>query len=636
MTRFLNSVDISTRADTAAQGALIGTVTTMPAASIYNVGCTVFYAGTTGTYETGCLYTCVQSGASYNWEKTSVLAQGLELGTANRAVITDASGRVIAAGVTSAELGYLSGVTSGLQAQLDGKVPTSRTINGKALTSDITLSATDIGAAPSSGTLAASRALQTSTNGEVEVSNVTVVELSYLSGVTSAIQDQIDGKADPSDIPTLISQLTNDTGFITNAVSDLVNYYTKDETYTRAEISNMISAIPKFSIQVVQSLPSSGISTTTIYLTPSSGGSGNSYSEYIYVNNAWELIGSTAVDLSDYYTKAQVNAMVTPVQSTTGITINGVGLQEATSGQPGLMTVAQVGQLATAVSNAQSALNGNVTSGTLSTDSSGNLSLTLNRTAGALSIGPTAITAARAVADGSGKNIASTYATQSALTSGLAGKADAGTEITGGAFSNNTLSLTKQNGSTVDIPFELTDNSLFLYSGDTYSQYLGYDTYNGSFSVSNIKIKNSKVYYPWSLGAPGFEYSSRLGVSSLSWSGAEGDYQDYSRQVYTYYTDVSSVTAHVLFVSDSLHIEEGYLEVTNVGGLSCKKDDDEQYLQLYDIIAYNQKIIAVNNDTSITSIPISAYVFNQSSNAMAHLCLTESSEVKLYRENPLN
>ena len=456
MTRFLNSVDISTRADTEAQGALIGTVTTMPAASIYNVGCTVFYAGTTGTYDSGCLYTCVQSGASYKWEKTAVLAQGLELGTADKAVITDASGKVIAAGVTSAELGYLSGVTSGLQAQLNGKVPTSRTINGKALTSDITLSATDIGAAPSSGTLAASRALQTSTNGEVEVSNVTVVELSYLSGVTSAIQDQIDGKADPSDIPTLISQLTNDSGFITNAVSDLVNYYTKDETYTRAEISNMISAIPKFSIQVVQSLPGSGISTTTIYLTPSGGGSGNSYSEYIYVNNQWELIGSTAVDLSDYYTKAQVNAMVTPVQSTTGITINGVGLQEATSGQPGLMTVAQVGQLATAVSNAQSALNGNVTGGTLSTDSSGNLSLTLNRTAGALSIGPTAITAARAVADGSGNNIvstyltsssaASTYATKSALTSGLAGKADAGTEITGGAFSNGIITLTKALG----------------------------------------------------------------------------------------------------------------------------------------------------------------------------------------------
>lgn len=38
----------------------------------------------------------------------------------------------------------------GLQSTLDGKVPTSRTVNGKALTGNITLSATDVGAAPSS------------------------------------------------------------------------------------------------------------------------------------------------------------------------------------------------------------------------------------------------------------------------------------------------------------------------------------------------------------------------------------------------------------------------------------------------------------------------------------------------------
>ena len=342
-------------------------------------------------------------------------------------------------------------MTSALQGQLNGKVPTSRTINGKALTDNITLSAGDIGAAPASAVLEASRALQSSSNGEVSVSNVTSVELSYLSGVTSAIQTQLNNKADNADIPTLLSQLTNDTGFITNAVSDLINYYTKGDTYTKTEVNNLISAIPKFSIQVVQSLPSTGISTTTIYLVPKTASTNDSYDEYIYVNNTWEKIGSTAVSLEDYYTKAQVNAMVTPVQSASGITINGVALQAATASQQGLMTVAQVGQLATAVSNAQSALNGNVTGGTFSTDSSGNLTLTLNRTAGALNIGPTALTAAKAVADGSGNNIASTYATQSALSSGLAGKADAGTEITGGAFSNGTITLNKSDGSALNI-----------------------------------------------------------------------------------------------------------------------------------------------------------------------------------------
>lgn len=432
----------------------------MPQPSVYNVGCTVKYVGSAGTYTPGRYYTCVQDGAGYAWQEAAVIATGLDLTQGSRAVATDANGMAVATDVTAVELGYLGGVTSALQGQLNGKVPTSRTINGKALTDNITLSAGDIGAAPASAVLEASRALQSSSNGEVSVSNVTSVELSYLSGVTSAIQTQLNNKADNADIPTLLSQLTNDTGFVTNAVSDLINYYTKADTYTKTEINNMISAIPKFSIQVVQSLPSTGISTTTIYLVPKTASTNDSYDEYIYVNNTWEKIGSTAVDLEDYYTKAQVNAMVTPVQSTSGITINGVALQAATASQQGLMTVAQVGQLATAVSNAQSALNGNVTGGTFSTDSSGNLTLTLNRTAGALNIGPTALTAAKAVADGSGNNIASTYATQSALSSGLAGKADAGTEITGGAFSTSTagniitlsLNLNSQGGTSITIP----------------------------------------------------------------------------------------------------------------------------------------------------------------------------------------
>lgn len=66
--------------------------------------------------------------------------------TANRALISNSSGKVAVSAVTSTELGYLDGVTSSVQPQLDAKVPTSRTINGKALSSDIDLSASDVGA----------------------------------------------------------------------------------------------------------------------------------------------------------------------------------------------------------------------------------------------------------------------------------------------------------------------------------------------------------------------------------------------------------------------------------------------------------------------------------------------------------
>ena len=114
----------------------------------------------------------------------------------------------------------------------------------------------------------------------------------------------LSGKADSSDIPDVSS-------FITKAVNDLTNYYTKSETYTQAEIDNMVSAIPKFAIEVVQALPSQNISPTTVYLlTVQSGQQGNMYDEYIYVGNTWEKLGTQTIDLSGYYTAAEVDALL--------------------------------------------------------------------------------------------------------------------------------------------------------------------------------------------------------------------------------------------------------------------------------------------------------------------------------------
>lgn len=56
-----------------------------------------------------------------------------------------------------------------------------------------------------------------------------------------------------------------------------------DDRYTKAEVDNMISVIPKFAIAVVNELPISDISTTTVYLVPNnSGETSNLYDEYIY------------------------------------------------------------------------------------------------------------------------------------------------------------------------------------------------------------------------------------------------------------------------------------------------------------------------------------------------------------------
>lgn len=107
-----------------------------------------------------------------------------------------------------------------------------------------------------------------------------------------------------SDVPTALSDLTNDEGFITNAVNDLVNYYLKSETYTKTEVDNLIGQISTVSFEIVQTLPQTGQSNI-IYLLANSGAAPNVYDEYVWINNAWEKIGSTAIDLSSYWTSTE-------------------------------------------------------------------------------------------------------------------------------------------------------------------------------------------------------------------------------------------------------------------------------------------------------------------------------------------
>ena len=98
--------------------------------------------------------------------------------TASRAVISNSISKIAVSATTDTELGYVSGVTSAIQTQINTK---QATITGGATT--IT-----------SSDLTASRALASNSSGKVAVSAVTSTELGYVSGVTSAIQTQIGTK----------------------------------------------------------------------------------------------------------------------------------------------------------------------------------------------------------------------------------------------------------------------------------------------------------------------------------------------------------------------------------------------------------------------------------------------------------
>lgn len=91
--------------------------------------------------------------------------------------------------------------------------------------------------------------------------------------------------------------------YITKAVNDLQNYYLKEE------IDEKISSIPKFSIEVVETLPTENISTTTIYLVLTGEETDNIYTEYIYTDK-WEKLGTQKTDLTNYYTIPQITELL--------------------------------------------------------------------------------------------------------------------------------------------------------------------------------------------------------------------------------------------------------------------------------------------------------------------------------------
>jgi len=84
----------------------------------------------------------------------------------------------------------------------------------------------------------------------------------------------------------------------------------QDKIQEITEQTSLGSTTPKFSIKVVTELPTTNISSTTIFLLKTGEEDSNLYSEYIYVNNKWELLGTQKMDLSNYYTKEEVDKML--------------------------------------------------------------------------------------------------------------------------------------------------------------------------------------------------------------------------------------------------------------------------------------------------------------------------------------
>lgn len=102
--------------------------------------------------------------------------------------------------------------------------------------------------------------------------------------------------------PTKLSEFENDSGFQTaeNVESTITSKGYQTSSQVQQSINSAIAGITGVEYEVVESLPPSG-KKGTIYLKSNGGSGQNIYDEYIWVNNKFEFIGTTQVDLSNYF-----------------------------------------------------------------------------------------------------------------------------------------------------------------------------------------------------------------------------------------------------------------------------------------------------------------------------------------------
>lgn len=102
--------------------------------------------------------------------------------------------------------------------------------------------------------------------------------------------------AKKTDIPTDNASLANGAGYQT---SENVS----------AAITAALADVSGVEFTIVEQLPPTGTKGTIYLVKKTATASGNIYTEYIWVNNAWEIIGDTTIDLSNYLQKSDIVAI---------------------------------------------------------------------------------------------------------------------------------------------------------------------------------------------------------------------------------------------------------------------------------------------------------------------------------------
>ena len=102
------------------------------------------------------------------------------------------------------------------------------------------------------------------------------------------------------------------------------DYNAATKKYVDDSITSAVGDIVSFGVELVDELPTENISSSTVYMVPAAeAGEQNVREEYLYTEHGWEMVGSTQINLENYYaTEDEVLGILYP-QTDNGGVING-------------------------------------------------------------------------------------------------------------------------------------------------------------------------------------------------------------------------------------------------------------------------------------------------------------------------
>ena len=122
----------------------------------------------------------------------------------------------------------------------------------------------------------------------------------------STLQTTVDTKVTADDVTAQVEAYGYQTAENVETAITAKGYQTADDV--QSTVNSALEGITGISIEVVNSLPASG-TKGVIYLMAHSHGEGDSYDEYVWVenNSSYEKIGNTDVDLSAYVKASDIS-----------------------------------------------------------------------------------------------------------------------------------------------------------------------------------------------------------------------------------------------------------------------------------------------------------------------------------------